>query len=173
MLEFAVHIAHPMPGCCPSRKASDGVEPFLVRSAKIIYHRLPEVIAIRKWLSRDSGHSCVDGFDAPAKLSVATFSLEFVVEFGLEQAKNLFCLWSTAAFPIHRVRSLLQKPDALIARPRPHPCEPAVNHAHSNQAVKSRINPAVEWYVRRPLIRWRRCSIATKDLANRSPGLTA
>src|SRR5258708_39841829 len=100
MLVFAAHIAHPTPGCSPSRRAIDGVEPPLVRSAKIIYQRLSEVIAVREWHSGDSGHTRVDRFDASAKLSVATFLFEFVAEFRFEQPMNLFRLGPTAASSI-------------------------------------------------------------------------
>src|SRR6266478_3828843 len=92
MLIFAANVADPTPGCRPSGNTIDGVEPFLVRPAKIINQCLPEVIAIRKWLSGDSGHSCVDRFDASAKLSVATLSFEFVTKFRFEEAINLLPL---------------------------------------------------------------------------------
>ena len=84
MLVFSTHVADPAPGCCPSRNAIDGVEPFLVWPAVIINERLSEVIAIRERLSGDCCNSRVDRLDASAKSSVATFSFEFVAEFCFE-----------------------------------------------------------------------------------------
>src|SRR5712664_1861252 len=127
MLVFSPHIANPTPGCCPSRKAVDGVESFLVWPAEIINERLTEVIAIREWLSGDCCNSRVDRFDASAKSSVATFSFEFVAEFRFEQAIHLLRLRPTAAFSIYRLGSFLQEANALVARPRLHSRESAVD----------------------------------------------
>src|SRR5947207_14479727 len=83
--------------CCPSGNSVDGVEPFLVRSPKIIYHCLPEVIAVREWLFGDSCHSRVERLDASAKSSVATLSFDLVAEFILEPAIYLLRLRPAAA----------------------------------------------------------------------------
>jgi hypothetical protein len=88
MLVFTAHVADPTSRCCPSRKAVDRVEPFLIRPAEIINQRLPEVIAIRERLPGDCCDPRVDSFDASVKLSIATFSFEFVAEFCFEQAIN-------------------------------------------------------------------------------------
>src|SRR6266705_6609970 len=117
MLVFSANVADPTPSCGPSRNAIDGVEPFLVRPAEIIDQRLPEVIAVREWLSGNSCNSRVDRFDASVKSPVAAFSFEFVAEFCFEQVIYLFRLRPTAAFSIHRLGSLLQEANAFIAGP--------------------------------------------------------
>src|SRR6266446_8940160 len=169
MLVFSAHITNPTPGCCPSRKAIDGVEPFLVRPAVIINHRLPKVIAVCERLSGDCCNSRVNRFDAPAKTSVAAPSFDFVAEFRFEQAIYLLRLRPTSAFSIYGLGSFLQEANALIARPRLHPFESAINQTHGCQAVKSRIDPAIQGDIGRALVRWRVRSIAPKDLADRSP----
>src|SRR6266571_411691 len=148
MLVFSAHIADPTPGCCPSRNAIDGVEPFLVRPATIINQCLPEVIAIRERLSRDCCNPRVDRFDASAKSSVATFSFEFVAEFCFEQAIYLLRLRPTAAFSVYRLGSFLQEASALIARPRLRPCKSAIDQAHGCESVKRRVDPAIERNIR-------------------------
>src|SRR5713226_5648616 len=127
MLVFAAHVADPTSCCCPSRKAIDGVEPFLIRPAEIINQRLPEVIAIRERLPGDCCDPRVDRFDTPAKSSIATFSFEFVAKFCFEQAINLVCLRPAAAFHFDRLRSFLQEANALIASPGLHPFECALD----------------------------------------------
>src|SRR6266403_515688 len=130
VLVFSANVADPTPRCSPSRNTIDGVEPPLVRPAEIINQCLPEVITIRERLTRDSCNSRVDRFDASAKSSVATSSFEFVAEFPFEQAIHLLRLRPTAAFSIYRLGSFLQEANALIARPRLHPRESAIDQAH-------------------------------------------
>src|SRR5882672_9704166 len=127
MLILGANVADPTPSCCPSRKAIDGVESLLIRPAEIINHRLSKVIAIRERLSRDCCNSCVDRFDASAKSSGASLSFELVAEFCFEQAIYLFRLRPAAAFSVYRLRRFLQEANALIACPRLHPCECALD----------------------------------------------
>src|SRR5207247_8343383 len=169
MLVFSAHIANPTPGCCPSRKASDGVEPFLVRPAVIINHRLPKVIAVCERLSGDCCNSRVNRFDASAKSSVATFSFEFVTEFRFEQPMDFFRLRPASAFSIYRLGSFLQETNALIASPGLHPFECAIDQTHSCQAVESWIDPAIQGDIGRPLIRRRGVSVAAEEFADRPP----
>src|SRR5713226_9405729 len=141
VLVFSSHVADPTARCGPSGNAIDGVEPFLIRPAKVINHRLPEVIAIGEWLSRDSCNSRIDRFDASAKSSVATFSFELLAEFRFEQAINLVCLRPAVALCAHRLRGFLQEANALIPSPGLHPCESTVDQAHGCEPVKRRIDP--------------------------------
>src|SRR6266851_405013 len=144
MLVFSAHIANPTPGCCPSRKAIDGVEPFLVRPAVIINHRLPKVIAVCERLSGDCCNSRVNRFDAPAKMSVATPSFEFVAEFRFEQAIYLLCLRPATQLLVYFFGSFIHEARALIPRPRAHPCKSAINHTQCGKAVKRGIDPAIK-----------------------------
>src|SRR3989442_7292581 len=169
MLVFSAHVANPTPGCCPSRKAIDGVESFLVRPAEIVNQRLPKVIAVRERHTRNSRHANVNGFDLGTKSRIASATFEFVAEFRLQQSINLFCLSPAAAFSVYRHGSFLQEPNALIACPRLHPFESAINQTHGCQAVESWIQPASEREIRRALIGQGGVAFAAKDLADRSP----
>src|ERR1700694_4275005 len=152
----------------PRRNAIDGVEPFLIRPAEVVDEGLPKMIAVSQRLTGNLRHAGVNGFDLGTKRGIGAVTFELLAEFRLQQSINLFCL-RPAASSFYRLRSFLQEANALIARPGLHPCESAIDQTYGRQAVKRRIDPAVQWHIRRALIRGGGTSLAAKELSDRSP----
>src|SRR6266850_2515427 len=62
---------------------------------------------------------------------------------------------------------------ALCASPRAHAHKPAIDDTERSEALECRIDPGIQGDIGRTLIRGRRGSITSKDLADRSPFTTA
>src|SRR6266851_8673194 len=173
MWVFTTDIPGPSSTDIRNGEALDRVESFLVRPAKVVDEGLPKMIAIGQRLPGNIGHAGVEGIDLRTNRRIVAATFELFAEFRFQKAKDLFCLRPAAAFSFDRLRGFLQEANTLIARPRLHPFECAIDQTHGGQPVKGGIDPAIERDVWRSLIRGSECSIATKDLADRSPSLTA
>src|SRR5579859_304465 len=130
------------------------------------------MIAVGEWLARDIGHAGIDRFQVGAGAVWTSRSIKFAAEFRFEELIRLLGFRATDA-GVDTLTRFAQKANALVSRPGFHPSESAVDQAHGREAIKRRINPAIERNIGGTLIFGRVRTIATKDLADRSPRIAA
>src|SRR5882724_10347528 len=124
------------------------------------------MVAVVQWHTGDVFRACVDRLQTKCPVSAATRRFEFGMKFALK-GENELCGFALL------VRSLrefficfVDESSALCASPRAHAHKPAIDHPERSEALECRIDPAIERNVGRTLVRRRRVSIATKDLAD-------
>src|SRR5258708_21295982 len=116
-------------------ESAQPVEALLIGSAVIIHDGLSKVVTVSQRLSGNVGASRVDGIESYIGGLIASQLGGKLVGQPAIQTRSL-----ASVIIDDFVTSVFEQANALGARPRTKPLEPAVDHAQSYQTVKRRID---------------------------------